>query len=60
MHSVRQDIEIVKEEEKFDMVRSDQSFRSADELLCFAQLLDFIARMDADDKAIVFVDRKST
>lgn len=42
VHSVRQDIEIVREEEKFDM------------------LLDFIARMDADDKAIVFVDRKSS
>ncbi|CAF0936895.1 unnamed protein product [Adineta ricciae] len=42
VHSVRQDIEIVKEEEKFDM------------------LLDFIGRMDAEDKAIVFVDRKSS
>ncbi|CAF0743205.1 unnamed protein product [Didymodactylos carnosus] len=42
VHSVRQDIEIVKDEEKFDM------------------LLDFIGRMDADDKAIVFVDRKAS
>ncbi|UJR25523.1 hypothetical protein I4U23_006869 [Adineta vaga] len=42
VHSVRQDIEIVKEEEKFDI------------------LLDFIGRMDTEDKAIIFVDRKST
>ncbi|CAM2702774.1 unnamed protein product [Rotaria socialis] len=42
VHSVRQDIEIAKEEEKFDL------------------LLDFIGRMDAEDKMIVFVDRKST
>ncbi|CAF1252655.1 unnamed protein product [Adineta steineri] len=42
VHSVQQDIEIVKEEEKFDI------------------LLDFIGRMGPDDKAIIFVDRKST
>ncbi|CAF0728009.1 unnamed protein product [Rotaria sp. Silwood1] len=42
VHSVRQEIEIVKEEEKFDL------------------LLDFIGRMDSEDKMIVFVDRKSS
>ncbi|CAF3871017.1 unnamed protein product [Rotaria sp. Silwood2] len=42
VHSVRQEIEIVKEEEKFDL------------------LLDFVGRMDSEDKMIVFVDRKSS
>ncbi|CAF1010228.1 unnamed protein product [Rotaria sordida] len=42
VHSVRQEIEIIKEEEKFDL------------------LMDFIGRMDSEDKMIVFVDRKSS